>query len=190
MGRISLDARVYHEAVGIDSEDPLVIPPGSYLLADGGYPLRGTFNPLSQHALSSCRMGKSIISKSNVIAVLSILTSNFYYFFSPNSKEELFNLQHTKARNVIERIFGALKRRFRILSFGCEYSMDVQPKILSALSAIHNFIHIHNPQVEANEAQADLDDDNDDLHGNAGDYMVQGIGYVFVDEVEDGDVAA
>ena len=135
-------------------------------------------------------MGKSIISKSNVIAVLSILTSNFYYFFSPNSKEELFNLRHAKARNVIKRIFGALKQCFRILSFGCEYSMDVQLKIPSALSAIHNFIHIHDPQVEANEAQADLDDDNDDLHGNAGDYMVQGVGYVFVDEVEDGDVAA
>ena len=68
--------------------------------------------------------------------------------------------------------------------------MDIQPKILSVLCAIHNFIHIHNPQVEANEAQADLDDDNDDLHRNAGDYMVQGVGYVFVDEVEDGDVAA
>ena len=37
---------------------------------------------------------------------------------------------------------------------------------------------------------SDLDDDNDDLHGNAGDYMVQGVGYVFVDEVEDGNVAA
>jgi hypothetical protein len=31
------DARVYHAAVGAE-EDPLVIPPASYLLADGGYP--------------------------------------------------------------------------------------------------------------------------------------------------------
>lgn len=67
--------------------------------------------------------------------------------------------------------------------------MDVQPKIPSALCAIHNFIHIHDPQVEANEGQADSDD-HDDLHGHAGDYVVQGVGYVFVDEVEDGDVAA
>jgi hypothetical protein len=62
--------------------------------------------------------------------------------------------------------------------------MDIQPKIPSALCAIHNFIHIHDPQVEANEA------DDHDLHGNAGDHIVHGVGYVVVDEVEDGDVAA
>lgn len=63
--------------------------------------------------------------------------------------------------------------------------MDVQPKIPSALCAIHNFIHIRDdPQVEANE------EDDDHLHGNAGDHVVHGVGYVVVDNVEDGDVAA
>lgn len=63
--------------------------------------------------------------------------------------------------------------------------MDVQPKIPSALCAIHNFIHTHDPQLEV----ADEADDHD-LHGNAGDHIVQGVGYVAVDEVEDGNVAA
>ena len=62
--------------------------------------------------------------------------------------------------------------------------MDIQLKIPSTLCAIHNFIHIHGPQVKANEA------DDHDLHANAGDHIVHGVGYVVVDKVEDGDVAA
>ena len=64
--------------------------------------------------------------------------------------------------------------------------MDVQPKIPSALCAIHNFIHIHNPQVDPEAGEAD----DHDLHGNAGDHIVHGVGYVVVDDVDDGDVAA
>ena len=65
--------------------------------------------------------------------------------FRPANKEELFNLRHAQARNVIERIFGVLKRRFRILVIPPEYSVQVQAQIPSALCAIHNFIKIHDP---------------------------------------------
>lgn len=67
-------------------------------------------------------------------------------FFSPSNKEELFNLRHAQARNIIERIFGVLKRRFRILLIGPEYSVEVQAKIPAALCVIHNFIRIHDHQ--------------------------------------------
>ena len=63
--------------------------------------------------------------------------------FRPANKEELFNLWHAQARNVIEHIFGDLKRRFRILVIPPEYSVKVQAQIPSALCAIHNFIRIH-----------------------------------------------
>ena len=59
--------------------------------------------------------------------------------------EELFNLRHASARNVIEHIFGVLKRRFRILVHPPEYSMDIQARLPPALAALHNFIRIHNP---------------------------------------------
>lgn len=62
--------------------------------------------------------------------------------------------------------------------------MYIQSKIPSALCGIHNFIHIHVPQVEVNEAE------NYDLHGNAGDHIVHGVGYVVVDDIKEGDVAA
>ena len=65
--------------------------------------------------------------------------------FRPANKEELFNLRHAQARNVIERIFGVLKRRFCILVIPPEYSVKVQAQIPSALCAIHNFIKIHDP---------------------------------------------
>jgi len=50
----------------------------------------------------------------------------------PANKEELFNLHHASARNVIERIFGVLKRHFCILLLAPEYSLDIQAQIPTA----------------------------------------------------------
>ncbi|KIK13513.1 hypothetical protein PISMIDRAFT_17931 [Pisolithus microcarpus 441] len=55
--------------------------------------------------------------------------------------EELFNLRHASARNVIERIFGILKRHFRILLPAPEYDIDIQARIPTALCALHNYIY-------------------------------------------------
>ncbi|KAF9473467.1 hypothetical protein BDN70DRAFT_769014, partial [Pholiota conissans] len=52
---------------------------------------------------------------------------------------------HASARNVVERIFGVLKRRFVILTSPPEYSMAIQACIPLALGAVHNFIREHNP---------------------------------------------
>lgn len=73
----------------------------------------------------------------------------------PKNREELFNLRHSSARNVIERIFGVLKRRFRILLLAPEYSLEIQARIPAALAAIHNFIRSHDP--DDNEPRADGD---------------------------------
>lgn len=64
-------------------------------------------------------------------------------FNRPANKEELFNLRHASARNAVERIFGVLKRRFRILSIPPEYNLQVQATVPVALAAIHNFIQYH-----------------------------------------------
>ncbi|KAF8842573.1 hypothetical protein BDN67DRAFT_898914 [Paxillus ammoniavirescens] len=45
--------------------------------------------------------------------------------------------------NVIERIFGVLKRRFCILLLAPEYDLNTQVRIPSALCTIHNFIWHH-----------------------------------------------
>lgn len=60
--------------------------------------------------------------------------------FRPANREELYNLRHAQARNVVEHIFGALKKRFGILTIPSEYDMDIQARIPPSLAAIHNFI--------------------------------------------------
>jgi len=77
---------------------------------------------------------------------------------SPQNPKELFNLRHSQARNVVERIFGVLKRRFRMLHSPPEYNMDIQALIPPALAALHNFIRQYDPE----DIQTSDDDDNDD----------------------------
>lgn len=67
----------------------------------------------------------------------------------PANAKELFNLRHAQARNVIERIFGVIKRRFRILLYAPEYSPDIQAQIPAALCCLHNFIRIHDTEEGA-----------------------------------------
>jgi hypothetical protein len=93
------------------------------------------------------------------ITILVYFTrKKLYINCRPKNKEELFNLRHSSARNVIERIFGVLKRRFRVLLLAPEYSMDIQARIPAALCTIHNFISIHDPTEKVILA----DDDDDD----------------------------
>jgi len=61
----------------------------------------------------------------------------------PLNREELFNLHHASAQNVIERIFGIIKCRFHILLLPLEYSLEVQSRIPASLAAIYNFIRIN-----------------------------------------------
>jgi hypothetical protein len=46
----------------------------------------------------------------------------------PQTKEELFNLRHAQLRNVIERILGVVKERFRILSTPMEFDFKTQTR--------------------------------------------------------------
>jgi hypothetical protein len=43
---------------------------------------------------------------------------------TPENAKELFNLRHSSLRNVIERIFGVVKRKFKILGIIAEYSIQ------------------------------------------------------------------
>ncbi len=65
---------------------------------------------------------------------------NIVILCSPANREELFNLRHASARNVVERIFGILKKRFSILTRPSHFDMDIQARIPPALAAVHNFI--------------------------------------------------
>jgi hypothetical protein len=74
----------------------------------------------------------------------------------PRDEEELFNLRHASARNVIERIFGVLKQRFHILVNPPRIDFDKQARLPPALAALHNFIRKNNPDDIA--AFSDVED--------------------------------
>lgn len=97
------------------------IPEGKYYLADAGYANSGQL--LTPYRGTRYHLKESINAN-----------------LKPTTKEELFNLRHSSLRNVIERIFGVLKRRFKCLSSAPEYSIPTQVKIVYALVALHNFI--------------------------------------------------
>jgi hypothetical protein len=63
---------------------------------------------------------------------------------------ELFNLRHASARNAVERVFGVMKKRFKVLDDPMHYSIGIQAQLLPGLCALHNFLRMKNdPQLEA-----------------------------------------
>lgn len=54
----------------------------------------------------------------------------------------MFNLRHSSLRNAIERIFGVLKKRFKILTDQLEYQFEVQVRLVKAMCCLHNIIRI------------------------------------------------
>jgi hypothetical protein len=112
------DGAVYRSAL---YKHGFITPPGKYWLGDAGYsnsettlvPYRGTRYHLKEQKLS----GKK-----------------------PETPKELFNLRHASLRNVIERIFGVVKRKYQILCTPSEYSMDTQTRIILACLTLHNYV--------------------------------------------------
>ncbi|KAL0427565.1 UNVERIFIED_CONTAM: hypothetical protein Slati_2931300 [Sesamum latifolium] len=64
----------------------------------------------------------------------------------PQNKEELFNLKHSSARNVIERTFGLLKVHWAILRSPSYYPIKIQNRIIMACCLLHNFIRSEMPE--------------------------------------------
>ena len=59
-------------------------------------------------------------------------------------REEVFNYTHSSLRTCVERTFGVLKARFKILKEAPKYRMEKQVMIPVACVVIHNFIRINN----------------------------------------------
>jgi hypothetical protein len=59
---------------------------------------------------------------------------------APNGEQEHFNHLHSSIRNVVERSFGVLKQKWRILYRMPSYPMEKQMMIVAATMCLHNFI--------------------------------------------------
>lgn len=60
--------------------------------------------------------------------------------YQPVSAEEYFNMKHSKARNVIERLFALLKGRWAILRSASFFPIKTQGRIVLACCLLHNLI--------------------------------------------------
>jgi hypothetical protein len=61
----------------------------------------------------------------------------------PANKKELYNLRHATLRNIVERIFGCMKRKFPVLDSAPEIKLKKQVHLIYALCALWNFIRTH-----------------------------------------------
>ncbi|XP_073048988.1 uncharacterized protein [Primulina eburnea] len=57
----------------------------------------------------------------------------------PEDAKELFNLRHASLRNVIERLFGIFKSRFKLFKTAPPFKYTTQTEIVLACAALHNF---------------------------------------------------
>ncbi|XP_076932477.1 uncharacterized protein LOC143598034 [Bidens hawaiensis] len=58
----------------------------------------------------------------------------------PNNMQEAFNRSHSSLCSYIERSFGILKKRFKILGTMPKYSVHTQIDVIMATFALHNYI--------------------------------------------------
>jgi hypothetical protein len=58
----------------------------------------------------------------------------------PTNEKELFNLRHSSLRVTVERAFGALQNRFRVLDNKPFHQYKTQVKLVLACCILHNWI--------------------------------------------------
>ncbi|MFQ6650308.1 hypothetical protein Gotur_022772 [Gossypium turneri] len=60
--------------------------------------------------------------------------------YQPSTPEEIFNMKHVSAHNVIETCFELLKLRWGILRSPSFYPVRVHNKMIFGYCLLHNFI--------------------------------------------------
>lgn len=58
----------------------------------------------------------------------------------PRTSQELFNLRHSSLRTTVERAFGTLKNRFKVLMSRSYYPFPTQVRLVIACCILHNWI--------------------------------------------------
>ncbi|WVZ65428.1 hypothetical protein U9M48_014793 [Paspalum notatum var. saurae] len=110
------DGKVLRDA--LSRQNGVVVPRGCYYLVDAGY--------------------------KNCEGFLAPYRGQRYHLQdwknSPIKKEELFNMKHASARNVIERTVGLLKIRWAIIRNPSYYPIDTQVDIILACCYLHSLI--------------------------------------------------
>ncbi|XP_073137433.1 uncharacterized protein [Henckelia pumila] len=141
------DARVLRDAV--TRSEGLKVPRGCYYLCDNGYAnVEGFLTPYRRvryhiHAWANSSIG-------------------------PQNYKECFNAKHCRARNVIERAFGLLKKRWVVLRSPTFYPLKIQNRMIMACILLHNFIRTQMPNDPVEEVE---DTTCSPTHGPSDDFI-------------------
>jgi hypothetical protein len=136
------DSTLWMEAISLGA---VSIPRGKYVLGDAGFsncdwcltPYRGVRYHLKEWAKCNKR---------------------------PQNAKELFNLRHARLRNIIERIFGVIKKRFKILTLPRAFKLEAQAQVVRALCVLHNILcDLGEGDNEVLEEERPEDEDGEDL---------------------------
>ncbi|KAL1543546.1 hypothetical protein AAHA92_20508 [Salvia divinorum] len=128
------DSRVLRDAVS--RHNGLKVPQGCYYLCDNSYVIsNGFMTPYKgvRYHLKEWGPGSA----------------------APQNSKEIFNMRHTKARNVIERAFAVLKMRWAILRSASFYPIKTQIRLIMAYFLLHNFIR---REMDVDPIEAELDE--------------------------------
>ncbi|KAK9135797.1 hypothetical protein Syun_015127 [Stephania yunnanensis] len=113
------DSRIFLHAINTPSLNFPKPPEGKYYLVDKGYPdRRGYLVPYFKTRYHQ----------------------NQFENVGPNNAKEVFNRAHSSLRSCIERSFGVLKKRWKILNVMPQFSVQTQIDIIIAAFALHNYI--------------------------------------------------
>ncbi|KAE8183780.1 hypothetical protein A4X06_0g8990 [Tilletia controversa] len=116
------DSHVFHAA----RTSTWLIPKGRTYLADAGFPLCvELLTPYrnTRYHLNEWGDGSETVT----------------------NKEELYNRRHSGLRSVIERAFGIMKARFKVLRTGSQFDLKVQAAVFPALAVVHNMLISDDP---------------------------------------------
>ena len=76
----------------------------------------------------------------------------------PENAKELFNLRHSSLQTTVERVFGILKKRFRVLDAEPFWDFQTQVDIVLACCIIHNHIMGVDPNDSINQGSVEEDE--------------------------------
>ncbi|KAK2662536.1 hypothetical protein Ddye_001110 [Dipteronia dyeriana] len=63
--------------------------------------------------------------------------------YTPRNHEEYFNMKHSQARNIIDRCFGLLKKRWAVIRSPSFYPIRFQGRMIIVCALLHNFIRMY-----------------------------------------------
>ena len=90
----------------------------------------------------------------------------FSFIETTTRQRELFNFRIRKARRIVERVFGILKKRWRILIRPCETGVARKTQLVWTLLILHNMILRRQDENldEEEEEEANIHEEDDILH--------------------------